>query len=144
MEPHRIVRNADVLHGQLVRDGEVPGALDAYGELAGSQEPAAGWPSDQVARWPRSQLSQDGHAGMDDGDQTEVTKRRQVEAYLAGLDAEQAGRLASLGPRAAAREVTAALNGQGTKVSERYTTRIVDDWAAAQRGSGGARRRSRR
>ena len=82
---------------------------------------------------------------MGDGDLAEATKRRQVEAYLAGLGAEQAGRLASLGPRAAAREVTATLNGKGTPVSERYVTQIVDEWAAARRGSGnGARRRGRR
>ena len=127
--------------------GQVPGAYGpalgwpvAYGELPASWEPAG-----QPAWWAPSQTAQDGHAGVGNGDQAEVTKRRQVEAYLAGLDAEQAGRLASLGPRAAAREVTTTLNGHGTQVSERYVTQIVDEWAAARRGSGaGARRRGRR
>ncbi len=129
--------------------GPVPGAYGpalewpgAYGELPPGQYPAAGWPGEQLARWAPSQTPQDGHAGVGNGDQSEATKRRQVEAYLAGLGAEQAGRLASLGPRAAAREVTAALNGQGAQVSERYVTQIVDEWAAARRGSGPRRRRS--
>jgi hypothetical protein len=129
--------------------GQVPGAYGpalgwpgGYAELAPGQVPAG----EQEARWAPSQTAQDGHAGVGgNGDQAEATKRRQVEAYLAGLDAEQAGRLASLGPRAAAREVTATLNGHGTQVSERYATQIVDEWAAARRGSGaGARRRGRR
>ena len=80
LEPNRIVRHADVLHGQLVRDPEVPGPLGAYAELAGGQPPGAGWPSEGLASWPRSQPSQDGHAGVGDGDQAEATKRRQVEA----------------------------------------------------------------
>jgi hypothetical protein len=117
----------------------------AYGELGPGQVPATGWPGEQTASWSRSQISQDGQPGVGNVDLAEATKRRQVEAYLAGLGAEQAGRLASLGSRAAAREVTATLSGQGTQVSERYATRIVDEWAAARRGSGGgARRRGRR
>ena len=77
------------------------------------------------------------------GDQAEATKRQQVEAYLATLSPEERGRLATLGPRAAAREVTAALHGRGTQVSERYVTRILDERTAARRGSG-PRRGSRR
>ena len=80
---------------------------------------------------------------MGEGEPSEATKRRQVEAYLAGLDPEHADRLASLGPRAAAREVTAALDGHGTRGSARYATRIFDQWAATRRGSGGAPRRGR-
>jgi hypothetical protein len=145
LDPRRIVRRDDVLYGEIVRGPDGAGPLGAYGELAGGQDPAAGSPGEQPARWPRSQIPQDGHGGVGNGDQAEATKRRQVEAFLAGLGAEQAGRLASLGPRAAAREVTAALSGQGVQVSERYATRIVDEWAAARRGSGaGARRRGRR
>lgn len=128
--------------------GPVPGAVygwpGAYAELAPGQFPAAGWSGEQLARWAPSQNPQDGHVpGAGNGDQAEATKRRQVEVYLAGLGTEQAGRLASLGPRAAAREVTAALNGKGTPVSERYVTQIVDEWTAGRRGSG-PRRRSRR
>jgi aspartokinase len=77
------------------------------------------------------------------GDQPESTKRHQVERYLAALDPAERDRLASLGPRAAAREVTAALTDQGTAVSERYVAQILDEQTAPRRGSG-ARRRSRR
>jgi hypothetical protein len=82
-------------------------------------------------------------AGNGIGDQGEVTKRHQVEAYLARLDPAERARLASLGPRAAAREVTAVLGGQGLPVSERYVTRILDQQTAPRRGSG-PRRRGRR
>jgi hypothetical protein len=75
------------------------------------------------------------------GEQVEVTKRRQVEAFLGQLGADQLDRLSTLGPRAAAREVTGTLNGQGMAVSERYVQQILDDWTAARRGSGVRRRR---
>jgi hypothetical protein len=114
----------------------------AYGEL-----PAGGWwPGAQPPSWPRSQDGQPGHptvTGNGSGDQAEVTKRHQVETYLATLDPAERDRLASLGPRAAAREVTAVLAGQGMPVSERYVTRILDERTAPRRGSG-PRRTSRR
>jgi hypothetical protein len=50
------------------------------------------------------------------GEQVEVTKRRQVEAFLGQLGADQLDRLSTLGPRAAAQEVTGTLNGQGMAV----------------------------
>jgi hypothetical protein len=117
--------------------GELP---SGHGSL-----PGGSW-QPQSASWPRSQDGQNGQQTMGgNGDQAEVTKRHQVETYLAALGAEERDRLASLGPRAAAREVTAILNGQGTPVSERYVTRILDERSAARRGSGGgARRRNRR
>jgi hypothetical protein len=111
----------------------------AYGEL-----PAGGWwPAGQPASWPRSQDGQTGQPAVGNGDQAETTKRHQVEAYLATLDPAERDRLASLGPRAAAREVTAVLAGQGLPVSERYVTRILDQQTAPRRGNG-PRRRSRR
>jgi hypothetical protein len=117
--------------------GELP---SGHGSL-----PGGSW-QPQSASWPRSQDGQNGQQTMGgNGDQAEVTKRHQVETCLAALGAEERDRLASLGPRAAAREVTAILNGQGTPVSERYVTRILDERSAARRGSGGgARRRNRR
>ena len=117
------------------------------GELApGHGSLPAGWWQPQPASWPRSQDAQNGQPMVSGNrDQAELTKRHRVEAYLAGLAPAERERLASLGPRAAAREVTAAVNGQGTPVSERYVTRILDEQTAARRGSGdGARRRARR
>ena len=83
---------------------------------------------------------------MGDGggvEQAEATKRRQVEAFLGQLDPAQLDRLSTLGPRAAAREVTGTLNGQGLAVSERYVQQILDDWTAARRGSGARRKGGR-
>jgi hypothetical protein len=77
-------------------------------------------------------------------EQAEATKRRQVEAFLGQLDPAQHDRLATLGPRAAAREVTGTLTGQGLAVSERYVQQILEDWTATRRGSGGRRRKSSR
>jgi hypothetical protein len=78
-----------------------------------------------------------------DGELTEATKRHQVEAYLAALDPAQLGRLTTLGPRAAARELTSTLNRQGLQVSERYVQQIFDDWTAASRQQANGRRRPR-
>jgi hypothetical protein len=139
LEPHRIVRQADVLHGELVRDPEVPGhAPGAYG-ATGS------W--GQMPSWAPSQLPQNGRPGVvtgdGDGELPEATKRHQVEAYLATLSSEQLGRLTALGPRAAARELTGTLNGQGVQVSERYVQQIFDDWTATTRQQANGRRRKR-
>ena len=71
------------------------------------------------------------------------TKRRQVEAHLAALDPDQLGRLTTLGPRAAARELTGTLNGQGVQVSERYVQQILDDWTVAAGQQANGRRRAR-
>jgi Protein of unknown function (DUF2637) len=132
LEPNRIVRHSDVLHGELVRDPQVPGgAPGAYG---------------QMPSWAPSQLGQNGQsAGGGDGDRElpEATKRHQVEAYLAALGPDQLGRLTTLGPRAAARELTGTLNGQGMQVSERYVQQILDDWTANARQQTNGRRRSR-
>jgi hypothetical protein len=136
VEPHRIVRKSDVFHGEIVRDPEVPGdAPSPYGPTG-----AYG----QMPSWAPSQLDQNGqHAVVGDGELPEATKRHQVEAYLAALGSQQLGRLTTLGPRAAARELTGALNGQGVQVSERYVQQIFDDWTAAARHQTNGRRRKR-
>jgi hypothetical protein len=125
LEPNRIVRHADVLHGELVRDPQAPG------------------PHGQLPSWAPSQLGQNGQPAVGDGEVSEATKRRQVEAYLAALGPDQLRRLTTLGPRAAARELTGTLNGQGLQVSERYVQQILDDWTA-QLAPDGARKRGSR
>jgi hypothetical protein len=100
----------------------------------------------QVPSWAPSQDSQNGHPSGGDGggvEQAEATKRRQVEAFLGQLDPAQLDRLSTLGPRAAAREITGTLNGQGMAVSERYVQQILDDWTAARRGSSSRRKGGR-
>jgi hypothetical protein len=136
VESHRIVRNADVLHGEIVRDPEGSGyAPGLYGP------PGA---NGQMPSWAPSQFDQNGQkAAAGDGEPAEATKRHQVEAYLAALGSDQLGRLTSLGPRAAARELTGTLNGQGVQVSERYVQQILDDWTAATRQQHAGRRRPR-
>jgi Protein of unknown function (DUF2637) len=136
LEPHRIVGKGDVLHGELVRDPEVPGDVPGPSGVAGA------W--GQMPSWAPSQLPQNGQQAVaGDGALAEATKRHQVEAYLAALGSEQLGRLTSLGPRAAARELTGVLNGQGVRVSERYVQQIFDDWTAATRQQTNGRRRKR-
>jgi Protein of unknown function (DUF2637) len=136
VELHRIVRNADVLHGELVRDPEAP--TDAPGPSGA----AGAW--GQMPSWAPSQLQQNGQpAAASDGELPEATKRHQVEAYLAALGNQQLGRLTTLGPRAAARELTGMLTGQGVQVSERYVQQIFDDWTTATRQQANGRRRKR-
>jgi hypothetical protein len=132
LEPNRIVRHADVLHGEIVRNPMGPGGAPA--------------PYGQMPTWAPSQLDQNGQptvAGDGSGDLSELTKRHQVEAYLAALDPGQLGRLTTLGPRAAARELTSTLTGQGLQVSERYVQQILDDWTATTRQQANRRRRTR-
>jgi Protein of unknown function (DUF2637) len=134
-EPNRIVRHADVLQGELVRDRQAPGAPDLF-----PPHPVYG----QMPSWAPSQSGQNGQpAAASGGALPEATKRRQVEAYLAALGPDQLGRLTTLGPRAAARELTGTLNGQGMQVSERYVQQILDDWTAATRQPANGRRRTR-
>jgi hypothetical protein len=135
MEPHRIVRKADVLHGELLRN------LEAPADAPGPSGAAGGW--GQMPSWAPSQLPQNGQQPVNDGVLAEATKRHQVEAYLAALGRDQLGRLTALGPRAAARELTGALNNQGVQVSERYVQQIFDDWTTATRQQTNGRRRKR-
>jgi hypothetical protein len=135
--PNRIVRHTDVLHGELVRDPQAPGAPELF-----PPHPVYG----QVPSWAPSQHGQNGQSAVarsGDGELPEPTKRHQVEAYLAALGPDQLGRLTTLGPRAAARELTGTLNSQGMQVSERYVQQILDDWTAATRQQTNGRRRTR-
>jgi hypothetical protein len=135
-EPHRIVRRSDVLHGELVRDPDA--------QAPGLSGPPGGW--GQMPSWAPSQVGQNDQRGMAGGGGAELgeaTKRRQVEAYLAALDPGELGRLTSLGPRAAARELTGVLNGQGMQISDRYVQQIWDDWTATARQPANGRRRPR-
>jgi Protein of unknown function (DUF2637) len=134
-EPNRIVRAGDVLHGELVRDPRAAGPHELF-----PPHPVYG----QVPSWAPSQHDQNGQPAVAGGGQlTEATKRRQVEAYLAALGPDQLAHLTTLGPRAAARELTGTLNGQGMQVSERYVQQILDDWTAATRPQTNGRRRTR-
>jgi hypothetical protein len=99
----------------------------------------------QNPSWAPSQIPQTGQpmevANGPGGELTEATKRRQVETHLAALGPDQLGRLAGLGPKAAARELTPALNSQGLQVSERYVQQILDEYLAGQRANGGRGRK---
>jgi hypothetical protein len=124
-----------VLHGELVRDPQAAGPQELF-----PPHPVYG----QVPSWGSSQLAQNGQQAVaGDGEPPEATKRRQVEAYLATLGPDQLGRLTTLGPRAAARELTGTLTSQGIQVSERYVQQILDAWTAATRQQANGRRRTR-
>jgi hypothetical protein len=132
LEPSRIVRKGDVLQGEIVRGPEVPG----YGPGLYGAPGAYG----QMPSWAPSQIQQTGQPNGN-GELTEATKRHQVEAYLAGLTPDQLGRLDGLGPKAAARELTPTLTGQGLQVSERYVQQILDEFLAARRQASSPRKR---
>jgi hypothetical protein len=133
--PNRIIRASDMLQGELVRDPQAAGPPELF-----PPHPVYG----QVPSWAPSQHDQNGQSAVaGDGRLAEATKRHQVEAYLAALGPDQLGRLTTLGPRAAARELTGTLTGQGMQVSERYVQQILDDWTAATRQQANGRRRTR-
>jgi hypothetical protein len=119
LEPNRIVRHADVVHGELVRGPDGQAAVSG-------QAPAA----------ISSEASYLGHPELGGNGGGEQLKRHQIEAYLATLSAEQLDQLT-------AREVTAALTDQGMDVSERYVLRLLDGWNA-RRGSGARRKGAKR
>ena len=123
VEPNRIVRSSDVLHGELVRDPQVPGL---YGPAGASGH--LPWQSQQQA----PQIPQNGN-----GELAEPTKRAAVEAYLAGLDADQ---LATTTRSQVAAELTAC----GLPVDETYAGRILGEWRVRHPAPGGARKRGSR
>ena len=119
-------------------DGHPFGAVPQVG-------PYPPWSADvygQMPSPPSSESAQNGQhgpagAGANGGaEPAEALKRQRIEAYLAGLSAEQLNRVT-------AREVTAALSDQGLDVSERYVARILDLWTAERRGSA-VRKKGRR
>jgi hypothetical protein len=115
--PNRIVRSADVLRGELVRDPETPG-------LHG---PASGW--GQMPSPIQQQNPQNGHREL-----AEPTKRAAVQAYLASLDASQLATTTRS-------QVAAELTARGMPVDETYAGRILGEWRVAHPAPGGARKR---
>jgi energy-converting hydrogenase Eha subunit A len=112
------------------------GAFPGYGPGASGQPGLYG----QMPTWAPSQIPQNGQPEGGGNGELEATKRRQVEAYLAALSPDQLGRLDGLGPKAGAREITPALNGQGLQVSVRYVQQILDEFLAARRQAGSRRK----
>jgi len=136
---------------QLSYPGLVPGALyqpdgapygmvpPAFGTLP-SAVPPPWWPYGQMPSVTRSGNPQNGHPAMGangangGGDQVDVIKRQQVEAYLGRLSPEQLAALTGS-------KITADLAAEGVEVTERYARRILDQWNAARRPAGVPRKR---
>jgi hypothetical protein len=116
LELHRIVRHGDVLHGELVRDPEVPGLSGpaAYG---------------QVASPAQQQAPHNGHREL-----AEPTKRAAVELHLSRLSPQELG-------VATGSSVVAALAAQGIPVEETYAGRILGEWRVNHPVPSGARKR---
>lgn len=122
--PNRIVRHSDVLQGELVRDPEIPGLHGTTG--ASGHLP---WQHQQQA----SQIPHNGYGRLG-----EATKRQQIEAYLASLDA---GQLATTTRSQVATELTA----HGLPVDETYAGRILGEWRVRHpAAAGGTRKRGSR
>jgi hypothetical protein len=123
LEPNRIIRHSDVLHGELVRDPAVPGLHGPVGVSAHLP-----WQHQQQA----SQITHNGH-----GELGEATKRQQIEAYLASLDADQ---LATTTRSQVASELTA----RGMPVDETYAGRILGEWRVRHPAPEASRKRGSR
>jgi hypothetical protein len=85
-----------------------------------------GSPHGMMAPGAYSHLPSSEYAELGQNGQTEGTKRRQVEAYLAQRTPDELARLT-------AREAAADLTDAGMDVSERWVARILDEYIAAQR-----------
>jgi hypothetical protein len=120
LEPNRIIRHSDVLHGELVRDHQIPslyGPAGAYGQVPS--------PAQQGA-------PQNGHEEL-----AEPTKRAAVEMYLSRLSPQELG--VTTGS-----SVVAALASQGIAVEETYAGRILGEWRVAHPALSSSRRKSGR
>jgi Protein of unknown function (DUF2637) len=131
VEPHRIVRKGDVLHGELLRDpgfGTAPPAV-----------PGTGW---VPAGHHLPENPHNGQAGLPVGDGAQpagVTKRQRIEEYLDWLGPEELRNVT-------VRELTAELASQGLEVTERYVKQVLDQQRPTtrqprRRGSGTRRPR---
>jgi hypothetical protein len=120
LEPNRIVRAGDVLHGELVRDSEVPGMHGPAGV------------SGHLPWQPQQQAPQTAHNGH--GELGESTKRQQIEAYLASLDADQLATTTRS-------QVAVALTARGMPVDETYAGRILGEWRVAHPAPSSSRRK---
>jgi hypothetical protein len=120
LELNRIVRTSDVLHGELVRDPAVPGMHEPAG-VSGYLP----WQHQQQA----PQIPQNGH-----GELGEATKRQQIEAYLASLDADQLATTTRS-------QVAAELTARGMPVDETYAGRILGEWRVRRPGPAASRKR---
>jgi Protein of unknown function (DUF2637) len=118
-EPNRIVRHADVLQGELVRD-QVPGPYGLF-----PPHPVYG----QVPSPGQQQAPQNGH-----GELAQPTKRAAVEMYLSRLGPQEVG-------VATGSSIVAALAAQGVPVEETYAGRILSEWRVNHPAPGGARKR---
>jgi Protein of unknown function (DUF2637) len=96
----------------------------------GQQAPPRSCPGSTNNKTP--QIPQNGH-----GELGEATKRQQIEAYLAGLDA---GQLATT----TRSQVAAELTTRGMPVDETYAGRILGEWRVRHPAAGGARKRGSR
>jgi hypothetical protein len=123
VEPNRIVRTSDVLHGELVRDPQVPGPYGLF-----LPHPVYG----QVPSPAQQQAPQNGH-----GELPEPTKRAAVESYLSRLDPQEVG-------VATGSSIVAALAAQGIPVEETYAGRILSEWRVAHRTPTSSRRKGGR
>jgi hypothetical protein len=131
LEPHRIVRRGDVLHGELVRDPDVGTAPTV---------PGAGWPTGLDGPVPAGHhLPENPHNGqaslpVEGGSEPAgATKRARIEAYLDRLGSERLRHLTM-------RELTSNLQAEGLDVTERYVKQVIDQRRPTplpRRGSGG-------
>jgi hypothetical protein len=90
-------------------------------------------PTGPYAAYPPMQTPWSTYSELGQNGQTEATKRRQVEAYLAQRTPDELARLT-------AREITANLTDAGMDVTERWVAAILDEWNVAHRPSAPARR----
>jgi Protein of unknown function (DUF2637) len=118
--PNRIVRHSDVLHGELVREPQVPGPSELF-------PPHSVY--GQVPSPSQQQAPQNGH-----GELPEPTKRAAVEMHLSRLSPQEAG-------VATGSSIVAALAAQGIPVEETYAGRILSEWRVDHPAPSGARKR---
>jgi hypothetical protein len=109
LEPNPIVRNPDVLQGEIVRGPDVSGQTAAPSSTT-SLNPQIGQPAEAI----------------EGGDST---KRALMRTYLASLGPDTSG-------RATGSSIKAAMKTMNVEVSAREAQRVLDEFKAGQNGGG--------
>jgi hypothetical protein len=116
LEPNRIVRNADVLQGEIVRGPDASGQAAVSGQT----------PSSTTSANPQNRHAVD---AVEAGPGDPAAKRALMRLYLAEMTAAESG-------RATGSSIVKAMKAIGVDASEREARRVLDEWKAAQNGKG--------
>jgi hypothetical protein len=127
-EPNRIVRNADVLHGEIVRGPDASGQTSIPSSTT-SANPQLGQ-HDRLALHPEMMRTVEEISP----DRAADAKRAMMRTYLANLRPDASA-------RATGSSIVKAMKAIGVEVNDREARRVLDEWQDGQQPSNGRPRK---